>query len=204
LDEPAKPPFAVPVLETRRLRLRPLRGDDAEALHEAYADPQVMHQWSLPPSADLSETRERLAWSLKADPQAHAGWALVQPATDRLIGLINYHHREARHRRLEIGYLLARAHWGQGLMREAMAAVLDHCFGSFSVHRVEAMVAPDNMASRQLLQSLGFVCESEALRDRLKVGDSYRTMTMYGLLAPDWWTKAAALTAPGTTREETA
>lgn len=176
----------VPVLQAPRLRLRPLQAEDAEALHDAFADPQVMRHWSLPPSADLAETRQRIAWSLAASPDLHAAWAITRPPDDRLIGLVNYHHREAWNRRLEIGYLLVRAHWRQGLMREALAALLDHCFGALEAHRIEAMVEPDNLASRRLLEGLGFACESGILRDRLRVGDAYRSMVMYALLAPDW------------------
>jgi [ribosomal protein S5]-alanine N-acetyltransferase len=176
----------VPVLETVRLRLRALSSEDAEALHEAFADPLVMRHWNLSPSVDLAETRQRIGWSLAASPDVHAAWAMVRPADDRLIGLVNYHHREATNRRLEIGYLLTRAHWGQGLMREALTALLDHFFRAFDVHRVEATVEPDNLPSRRLLEGLGFVCESNGMRDRIRVGDSYRTMAMYGLLAPDW------------------
>ena len=135
---------------------------------------------------DLAETRQRIGWSLAASPDVHAAWAMVRPADDRLIGLVNYHHREATNRRLEIGYLLTRAHWGQGLMREALTALLDHFFRAFDAHRVEATVEPDNLPSRRLLEGLGFVCESNGMRDRIRVGDSYRTMAMYGLLAPDW------------------
>jgi ribosomal-protein-alanine N-acetyltransferase len=182
----------MPILTTQRLRLRPMRGDDAAALHEALADPLVMRHWNQLPSTDLAETRDRIARSLGTSPEWHAVWAMVRSADGQVIGLVNYHHREAWNRRLEIGYLLARAHWRQGLMREALTAVLDHCFGPFEVHRVEATVEPDNLASRRLLESLGFTCESTAMRDRLKVGDSYRTATMYGLLAPEWAARARA------------
>jgi len=186
LDEPAKLPFVVPALETRRLLLRPLRSEDAEALHEAFNDPLVMRHWNQHPSTDLAETRERIARSLGTSPEWHAAWSIVRPADGRAIGVVNYHHREAWNRRLEIGYLLARAHWRQGLMREALAAVLGYCFGAFDVHRVEATVEPDNLPSRHLLESLGFVCESAVMRDRLKVGDGYRSTVMYGLLASEW------------------
>ncbi|WP_162914512.1 GNAT family N-acetyltransferase [Desertibaculum subflavum] len=181
----ATPPV-VPVLQTPRLRLRPLQAEDAEALHDAYANPQVMRHWSLAPSGDLAETRRRIAWSLAASVEMHAAWAITQPPDDRLIGLVNYHHREASNRRLEIGYLLMRGHWRQGLMREALVALLDHFFVAFDVHRVEAMVEPSNLPSRRLLEGLGFACESGVLRDRIKVGDAYRSMVMYALLAPDW------------------
>lgn len=176
----------VPVLQAPRLRLRPLQAEDAEALHDAFADPQVMRHWSLAPSSDLAETRQRIAWSLAASPETHAAWAITRPPDDRLIGLVNYHHREAWNRRLEIGYLLVRRHWRQGLMREALAALLDHCTAALEAHRIEAMVEPSNLPSRRLLEGLGFACESGVLRDRVKVGDAYRSMVMYALLAPDW------------------
>ena len=59
----------------------------------------------------------------------------------------------------EIGYILHPDHWGQGLAREAMEAILPHAFSAFQDEPyLTAEVDPRNTASIKLLKSLGFTC----------------------------------------------
>ena len=179
------PPIPAPILATPRLLLRPLVAADSTGLHEAYGDGEAMRFWDLPPSRNRAETAVRIGWSLAASADWHAAWAIVRRADGRVLGLVNYHHREAWHRRLEIGYILARAHWRQGFMGEALPVFLDHCFGALATHRVEAMIEPGNIASLRLAEKLGFRREGGQLRDRLYVAGHYRSLLVYGLLATD-------------------
>ena len=73
--------------------------------------------------------------------------------------MVNYHHREARNARLEIGYILAPSHQGRGLMTEAVEALVAYCLGELAAHRIEALIHPDNTASIRLVERLGFRCE---------------------------------------------
>ena len=54
-------PRPTPVLETARLRLRPGGAADAEALHSAFADPELMRWWSNAPHVSIEQTRADLA-----------------------------------------------------------------------------------------------------------------------------------------------
>ena len=71
-------------------------------------------------------------------------------------------------------------------MTEAAQAVLRHCFTAMDTHRVEALIEPENVASRALSVKLGFVEESGLLRDRHGVDGAFRSVLMYGLREPDW------------------
>jgi ribosomal-protein-alanine N-acetyltransferase len=173
-----------PILETPRLRLRPFTDTDLDGLHALYGDTEAMRYWSFPPSRDRAETARRLRWHVNGyKPAVYAIWAVAPRRGRRCIGMVNYHHREARERRLEVGYIIARAHWGKGLAREAMSAVLRHCIDTLGSHRIEAMIAPENAASRRLAERLGFRLEGGPLRDRWRVGDSWRSVLVYGLIA---------------------
>ena len=80
--------------------------------------------------------------------------------------------------------MLGRAVWGQGLMREAVAAACAFSFGELGIRRIEAEVNPENVASCTLLQQVGFSFEG-TLRQRWSAkGQTYDT-NMYGLLAAD-------------------
>jgi ribosomal-protein-alanine N-acetyltransferase len=180
------------LLDGRRLVLRPITRDDAAGLHAAYGDPEAMRFWDFAASRDVAETAERIGWSLQASPRFHACWAIVLKDDARVVGMLNYHHREPWNRRLEVGYILARAHWGRGLMHEAMGVFLAHCFGALESHRVEATIEPANRASIRLAERLGFQREGGLMRDRLRVDGEYRSLLMFGLLEEEWRRSAGA------------
>jgi RimJ/RimL family protein N-acetyltransferase len=149
-----------------------------------------------PASRDLAQATERVAMSLAADPRWHRGWALIFKQSEEFLGYVNYHQRDPWHRRLEVGYILARRYWRQGLMTEAMHAFLAYCFDRLDTHRVEAQIEPDNADSVRLAQRLGFQREG-ILRDRLFVDGRYRSLVMFSLLDTDW-RRGKRLTQPDT------
>ena len=60
----------------------------------------------------------------------YLAWAVADKRGDRCIGMVNYHHREARNQKLEIGYIVMPARQGRGLMTEAVAALVEYCLES--------------------------------------------------------------------------
>lgn len=189
----SKPPKAFPNLATKRLRLRQVQLRDRDGLHECFGDAGAMRYWNSPPCKTPADTERWVKALAKAkSPQVWLGWAVAEKRSDRCIGMINYHHRELRNRRLEIGYILAPAQQRKGLMTEAVQAVLDHCFGELGVHRVEALIHPDNAASIGLVQRLGFRLEGGPMRDYWRRGDEYLSTMLYSLLAGEQTWKAPA------------
>ena len=170
------------ILNTPRLALRPLVSDDFEPLHVCFGDAEAMRYWDFTPSCDVRQTKERLGQILAVDPKWMASWTVVVKETAAIAGWLCYHHREAWHRRLEIGYILAPLYWRRGLMSEAVRTLVAYCIKDLDTHRVEAMIEPENVASIRLAERLGFRWEG-VLRDRLLVDGSYRTVAMYALLA---------------------
>ena len=176
--------MSLPTLETERLLLRQIVESDAEGLHAAYGDAEAMRFWDFPPTRAVAETAALIKGARSGGLVRHGVWAILK-RTGPFVGMINYHHREARHRRLELGWIAVPAFWRQGLMTEAARAVLSHCFGALNTHRVEALIEPENVSSRALAARLGFVDEG-LLRDRLCVGGGFRDVHMHALLKPDW------------------
>ena len=177
--------MTLPAFETTRLVLRPIAEGDAPGLHAAYGDAGAMRFWDAPPSVDVAETAGRIRQSLAAERRWHGMWAIVARAGG-FAGMINYHNVDPRNRRLALGWILAPAFWRQGLMVEAADAVLHHCFAAMDMNRIEALIEPENAASRALAVKLGFRQESDLLRDRLCVAGQYRGVLMYGLLRAEW------------------
>lgn len=171
--------------DTHRLHLRRLTEADAPALHAAFGDPETMRFWDSPPARDVADTAARIRGSLKISPIRHAAFAVVRRADDRVVGMVNYHARTPAARRLAVGWILARPFWRQGIMREAMPALLDHCFATLDTHRIEARIEPGNRASARLAEALGFRPEG-LMRDWMFVAGEPRSVTLHALLRPDW------------------
>jgi [ribosomal protein S5]-alanine N-acetyltransferase len=133
---------------TPRLRLRPARADDLEAMHAIMSDARAMRYWSTAPHSAVEQTREWLASMIVIPPDA--GEDFIVEHDGALIG------KAGLYRFPEIGFIFHPTHWGRGFAREALAAVLDR---AFAVHRLSAVTAdvdPRNIGSLRLLQALGF------------------------------------------------
>jgi ribosomal-protein-alanine N-acetyltransferase len=97
-------------------------------------------------------------------------WAMAIHGQPALIGLIGYWRMQPEHHKAELGYMLARSHWGQGLISEAIHAVVRCGFDTLRMHRVEAITAPANHASRRVLEKNGFIQEGHFKEDHLWQG----------------------------------
>jgi ribosomal-protein-alanine N-acetyltransferase len=173
-----------PILESARLRLRPQRIEDAEALFEAYGDAGLMYYWSSGPHADLAVTRAYLA--PRPDRPHQRSWAITRKTDvddDSAIGAIFTHDR--RPGVAEIGYILARSAWGHGIAREGVSRVIDLLIREEGHRRVFADTDPDNAASNALLATLGFQREGY-LRAEWETHIGVRDTVLWGLLADEW------------------
>jgi len=167
------------VLETGRLRLRPRVPGDAAALFPSLSDPELMHFWSGPPHENVAQTRAEFA----REAPGWRCWAITLKGEDTAIGFVAA--GEKRQGGVsEIGYMLARAHWGGGIAAEAVSAVIDRLFAE-GQRRVFVDTDPDNRASRGLLERLGFRLEG-VLRAEWETHIGVRDTALYGLLPADW------------------
>jgi RimJ/RimL family protein N-acetyltransferase len=115
---------------------------------------------------------------------------VVRKDDDKVIGTLLLFGFDPGSARLELGYVLGRAHWGHGLMREALQSMCAFAFGSLGIRRLEAEVNSSNVASIRLLRSLGFVHEGTLRKRWVAKGAAYDT-DMYGLLFEEWPDAAA-------------
>ena len=72
-----------------------------------------------------------------------------------------------------IGYWVASEAGEGGVATAAVAMAVDHCFGSAGLHRLEATVRPENLASQAVLRKTGFR-EEGLLRDYMDVDGRWR------------------------------
>ncbi|MHA6719946.1 GNAT family N-acetyltransferase [Sphingomonas sp. RS6] len=179
IAEPVGAARGTPVLTSARLHLRPRTVDDAEALFPSLSDAALMHWWSHAPHGHVAQTRASFA---RTDPDWRV-WAITLAGDDRAIGYVAVGEKRQRNVS-EVGYLLARAHWGRGIAEEALTRIIDQLFAE-GQRRVFADTDPENVHSRNLLERLGFGLEG-MLRAEWETHIGIRDTALYGLLKEDW------------------
>jgi ribosomal-protein-alanine N-acetyltransferase len=178
-----KTPKTAPILQTGRLRLRPFRASDRKAVHALYGDRENLRYWGVEPSSSLDSTRKMMGWHITGAPKHYMIWAVEEKKGKRLVGMINYFRRDLRERRVEVGWLIRPEAQGKGYMTEAGRALLRHLIDTLGVHRVEALIRPENKPSAALAKRLGFRLEGGPLRDRWLVDGQWHSVMLYGLIA---------------------
>ncbi len=180
-----------PHLEGPRVLLRLGRPEDIPAIIR-YFDENASHLAPFEPrraadflspetwARNLSE-RQRL---FAEDRGCHL--FVFRPGEQRVIGAVNLQNfvrgaLQACH----LGYSIAAAEQGKGLMHEALVHALAYAFGELDMHRVMASHLPTNRRSAQLLARLGFVAEGYARR-YLRIDGEWRDHVLTAITAEEW------------------
>ena len=171
-----------PILKTKRLELRRPAPEDAKALLEVTRDEAVMRYYGMPAFKSEAEALGEIEWFNKIFDRAEGiRWVIAERGAAGYIGDIGLHNLSAAHARAEIGFKLASAHQGQGMMSEALGCVLAYGFGEMGLNRVEAVVDPANGACLGLLEKAGFSREG-LLREYEHEEKGYVDLVMLSLL----------------------
>jgi ribosomal-protein-alanine N-acetyltransferase len=170
------------ILRTRRLTLRPLEPGDVADLHAMMSDPQVMAFWDSIEIAEPAATAEILTLQLQ---EVAAGaaicWTARRDAGEDFVGTCELSDVDMRHRRAEIGFMLARDAWGQGYGFEAAHAVVGHAAMTLGLRRLSARIHLGDHRSVELLARLGFRREG-VLRGHVERDGERRDCLIFGLL----------------------
>ncbi|KFN20702.1 GNAT family acetyltransferase [Aeromonas bestiarum] len=154
-------PRELPILRTPRLLLRPLGEQDSADLFAIYGDPAVMRFVGEPPFPELATVAQMLASVERLlATGASLEWGLVARDSGRLIGTCGLHSFEAAFCQAELGCMLARSHWGRGLMGEALNCLMEYA-GQLGIVTLLADIEPDNQPSQRLFRRLGFVWQRD-------------------------------------------
>ncbi|KAI4247156.1 MAG: hypothetical protein LQ352_006207 [Teloschistes flavicans] len=130
--------------------------DDLDDFHSCFSDDDVMRYWSTAPHTDTTQTEKYLRGMVDSQWNGICDFAIqytapsVAPKVIGKIGLWNGH---------EIGFMLDRAFWGKGLMKEAMNQFLSDLWKNEKMKdlkEIEADVDPRNDASVGILKKFGF------------------------------------------------
>jgi ribosomal-protein-alanine N-acetyltransferase len=176
----------IPALCTARLRMREIRQSDAPAVFKLYSDPETVRYWGNELITETAEAEElvrlNLEWVAAGDCYY---WAIEHRPSGEVIGTCTIFKIDEKNRRAEIGYILNRNFWGQGLMTEAMNTLIEFSFDTLNLHRLEADTDPNNTASNRLLEKFGFKREGY-FRERWFLRGQWLDSDMWGLLKSEY------------------
>jgi RimJ/RimL family protein N-acetyltransferase len=177
------------VIETERLVLRVPRSEDAPSLLEAFADPEAMRYIGDGSTTDLAGAEEAVGRWLERWDAWGIGMFVVERVEDaRVLGRAGFlrwdpETWEIGGRETELGWGLAREHWGHGYATEAATAWLDHGFGRLAFERIISITDHDNLRSLSVMRRLGMTFDHEAqVRDGEEVFDA----VIYAITRDRW------------------
>lgn len=151
------------ILETERLALREIAPSDLDFVAEMLADPEVMRFYPKCYSREeargwLDKQRERYT------RDGHGLWLVVDRATGERRGQVGLLLQKIDGvDEPEIGYLIHRPFWRQGLASEAALAVRDLAFTELGKTRVVSLVRPENVPSQGVARKLGMTVWKRSL-----------------------------------------
>ncbi len=170
-------------LRTLRLLLRPWRDTDLAPFAALNADPEVRRWFAgtltrSESDAQAAQIQEHIA------THGFGFWAVEAPGTAPFIGFVGLKHVSFAAPfapAVEIGWRLARAHWGQGYATEAARTALSYAFGPLDLPEVVSFAVPGNLQSRRVMERIGMKRDPEGSFDYpvLPEGHPFRRMVLY-------------------------
>jgi RimJ/RimL family protein N-acetyltransferase len=150
------------ILATPRLRLRTFRLDDLPLYAALNADPEVTrYLGGVPLTREHSDSIAE--WANERYEVEGLGLLAVERTEDGgFLGMCGLHHQQSYPDDVEVGWRLAREHWGHGYATEAATAWLDHAFESLDLPRVISISELSNERSLAVMRRLGMVFDHEA------------------------------------------
>jgi ribosomal-protein-alanine N-acetyltransferase len=174
-----------PLIETKRLILRLITKDDLPALFAVNGDDEVGR---YTPHVSWKTSADGEAWFGRVTDNHAKGAALQFVIAPRgggeAIGTMVLFRFNEPVGSAEIGYSLAREHWGKGFAKEAIAAFVEFGFETMGLKRLDAQIDPRNAASGKVLERAGFKLEGLQRRNFFAKGE-FSDTGLYGMLRED-------------------
>ena len=174
-------------LETQRLILRRFALSDAEAMYQNWAsDPEVTKflTWPTHTSAEIS-SMVLSDWVSHYAEENYYQWAIVPKSLGQPIGSIAVVRMDERVGKVEIGYCIGKNWWHQGIVSEALEAVIDFFFREVQVNRVEACHDTNNPNSGKVMAKCGMTFEGIQRQAGVN-NQGICDISWYGILRDDW------------------
>ena len=154
--------MSIPTFESERLSLRPFVHQDAVPLHQILSVDGVLRYYPSSDPPDLERVERLVSRQIEHwEEHGYGWWAVDHKANMDLIGWSGLQYLPETDE-IEIGYLLARPYWGQGLATEGARVGMKFGFDQLKIPTIIGIVHPENIASQRLLEKIGLVFQEQA------------------------------------------
>ena len=166
--------------------MRPFSLGDAADVFEYAGDPQVTRFLALETQRSVDDVRRLLATMIAACNTGQVLMVAVElKKKGKVVGGCAMRNWDRESSRLEFAYALAHRYWGQGIIPEALNALIELAFTRMGLNRIEVHTSPDNAASCRMVEKIGFQREGVIRRHEF-YKDEYHDLVMYALLRDEW------------------
>lgn len=168
-------PEAPETRRTKRLILRPWREEDLAPFAAMNADPEVARYFVSTLTREQSDALAGRAFE-HFGRHGFGPWAVERAGTSDFIGFTGLSIPEfetAFTPCVEIGWRIAREHWGRGYATEAAQAALDYGFEVLGLEEIVSFTVPANAASRRVMEKIGLVRDEAGDFDHPRVPEGH-------------------------------
>jgi ribosomal-protein-alanine N-acetyltransferase len=151
-------PKTFPRIETANLTLRELDEHDLSALFHIFSDPEVTRFYNIPTFTCQGDAKSLLDRRRnRFYKQQGICWGMTfQEQEEEIVGTCGFNAWHRQKKVGDLGYELSRDYWNQGVMTEALRAVVIYGFDVLGLVQQRAWVMPENKASAKVLTKIGF------------------------------------------------
>lgn len=173
-----------PELETSRFILREVKQRDYKDFYDIYSNDDAVKYQQIKAMETLEQAHKSVAWFLKGyKDKKFIRWCIEDKKDKKVIGLVSLHSFDRFNLNAQIGFILNKNYWRQSVMSEAGSRVIRFSFEDIQLHRIEALIDTENIASIKLCMKLGF--KQEGLKKEAahnKRTGKFEDRLIYGLL----------------------
>ena len=177
-------------IETERLILRRAVLADADAMFRNWASDPEVTKYLTWPTYETAETAHQILdlWSNEYEKPDYYQWMIVPKVLGEPIGSISVVRHNDQIEEAEIGYCIGSRWWHQGIMSEALTAVIGYLFAEVGMNRVAARHDPNNPHSGGVMRKCGMHYEG-TMRAADRNNQGICDTAQYSILRCEWENK---------------
>lgn len=166
--------------------LRLLEETDVDELHALIeANRAYLARWMPWAPGQRREDTASFVRGTRLQLAANNGFQMALCENGSIVGVIGFHRINWADRSASLGYWLAEAHQGAGIMTNAVSALLDHAFQAWDLEQVQIWADVDNRRSRAIPERLVFSYEG-VRKHAERVGGRWTDHAVYAMTAQQW------------------
>ncbi len=174
------------MIEGEKVRLRGFEKEDAEELHEAMNNPDMIRFLSVykPHSKEEEEEWIEKTWEERKKGEKYA-FAIEEKENGELIGSISLMDIEDNNKRAEIGAWIKQEYWGKGYGTEAEKLIIKYGFEELNLHSIYGRVYEFNKRSQRAVEKTGFK-KAGRFREAIYRHGEYHDAILYDILKEEY------------------